>query len=98
MTFPFPCLVADPAGGGRPGNALLEPDSAVSDCEEPPQDLFWETWEREDCAVEDLSLRTRVDFAADGWPEEDDEALGVTFEAQPRGIAPLLVLVTGSDG
>lgn len=50
---------------GSPGNALCapEPEAVTPDAlDAEPQDLACETWERDDCAVEDLSLRTRVDL------------------------------------
>jgi hypothetical protein len=92
LTFPGPVLLLGGAedGGGRPGNGLaeFEAEDAV------PHERVCETDDREDAAVDDLSFRTRFDFAApDCVVDEEDEAC-----AQPRGIEPLGTLGPGRDG
>ena len=80
-------------GGGRPGNGLAE---EATD-EFVPHDLVCDTEEREDCAVDDLSLRTRVDFAVEG-AGEDIGLVDVTV-AQPSVKLPLgMALGPGREG
>jgi hypothetical protein len=96
VTLPVPTLGDGPAvGGGRSGNGLLEGAKP----EAVPQDRVRETVDWEDWAVDDLSLRTRVDFAADGFDEDEPEPEPEpVLLAQPSGIELLVLLVTGNDG
>lgn len=91
------CLTDD-VGGGRPGKGLLlYPDTeGVETGEAEPQDRVWETDERDDWAVLDLSFRTRFDLTPPPLllPPPPDE-----LTAQLRGIElPLLPLAAGSEG
>ena len=63
--------------------------------EDVPQELVCETEEREDCAVEDFSFNTRLDFAFEGAAEDDWFEVVV---AHPSGIVELLMLGSGRDG
>lgn len=87
-------VIADAVGGGgSPGKGLEDETSE----EAVPHDRVWETEEREDWAVEDLSFKTRVDFAAEGA-----EGVGLDVEvtvAQPRVSPPLgMTLGPGREG
>lgn len=93
-TLPVPCRVADPGGGGRPGNGLLDDANP----EAVPQDRVCETVERDDWAVEDLSLSTRFVLGLEA-PDDDDVDVAEVIEAQPKGIDPPLVLLgPGREG
>lgn len=92
LTFPDPVLLLGGAedGGGRPGNGLAELEAADA----VPHERVCETDDRDDAAVEDLSFKTRLVFAApDCVVDEEDEAC-----AQPRGIDPLGILGPGREG
>jgi hypothetical protein len=104
-TVPFPILVAEPAGGGREGYGLLACALGTVDIDDdddellPPQERVWEAEEREDCAVEDFSFRTRVDLEDDDCPAEEEEPPADALLAQPSGMVELFgLLVTGNDG
>jgi hypothetical protein len=77
-------------GLGRPGKPFADDAEAV------PQDALRDAEERDDCAVEDLSFRTREEFFAGAGADDGVEA--VTW-AQPRGKElPLMPLGPGRDG
>lgn len=84
---------------GRSGNGLvLEEAEGPEAGDAVPQERDWETVERDDCAVEDLSFSTRLvlGFAPPVVvvDEEEDEVT-----AQLSGMAPLLlVLPAGREG
>jgi len=78
-------------GLGRPGKPLAE------EAEAEPHDALRDADDREDCAVEDLSFRTReVLFGAVAEAFEGVEAV---IWAQPRGReGPLKPLGPGREG
>jgi hypothetical protein len=81
--------------GGRPGNA--EAEEVVEEEVALPQDPSRDTEDREDCAVEDLSLSTR-DVLFGGAEVEVDGVDEVTV-AQPAGKElPVIPLGPGRDG
>ncbi len=89
LTFPAPVLLFDGAeGGGRPGKGFAELDTLDA----VPHERVCETDERDEAAVEDLSFRTRLDFAALDCVDKEEVC------AQFRGMDPVATLGPGSDG
>jgi hypothetical protein len=76
-------------GGGRPGNGFAELDTLDA----VPQDLVCETDERDDAAVEDFSLRTRLDLGPQYLVVDEEDVV-----AQLRGMEPLGTLGPGREG
>lgn len=92
MVVTLPVWVCELLDAGSSGNAnLLEFVVAV---DAVPQDRVCETEEREDCAVELLSFRTRVDFGPEAFVA-DEEAEVVS---QPRGRVPEVTDEAGREG
>lgn len=91
-----PLVGFGPAGAGRPGNELL-PEEVDEEAPAVPHDRVCETEDREDWAVDDFSLRTRVDFAGAEDVEDEDGVEDIT-RAQPCGKASVKPLGPGKDG
>lgn len=90
LTRPAPTRFAD-VGAGNPGNGLADEAEAV------PHDALREADDRDDCAVEDLSFRTREVLL--GCMGADAEGVDAVTCAQPRGRElPLMPLGPGRDG
>ena len=92
VILPVYCVFEDD-GAGRSGNGFADEETP----EAVPQDRVCETWERDDCAVDDFNFKT-FDFLAPetgaGAAEDEEDVT-----AQLRGMEPADVLVpAGREG